>query len=36
MYALLSGQSASVSALLADLGMGVAGGGIVGMLLSNM
>ena len=36
MYALLSGQSASLSAYLADLGMGVAGGGIVGMLLSNM
>ena len=35
-YALLSGQSAPVSAYLADLGMGVAGGGIVGMLLSNM
>lgn len=35
-YALLSGQSAPVSAYLADLGMGVAGGGIVGMLMSNM
>ena len=35
-YALLSGQSASMSAYLADLGMGVAGGGIVGMILSNM
>ena len=35
MYALLSGQSAPVSAYLADLGMGVAGGGIVGMILSN-
>ena len=35
-YALLSGQGASASAYLADLGMGVAGGGIVGMLLSNM
>ena len=35
-YALLSGQCAPVSAYLADLGMGVAGGGIVGMLLSNM
>ena len=35
-YALLSGQSAPVSAYLADLGMGVAGGGIVGMLLSNL
>lgn len=34
-YALLSGQGAPVSAYLADLGMGIAGGGIVGMLLSN-
>lgn len=36
MYALLSGQSAPVSAYLADLGMGIAGGGIVGMILSNL
>ncbi len=35
-YALLSGQGAPVSAYLADLGMGVAGGGIVGMILSNL
>ncbi len=35
-YALLSGQGAPASAYLADLGMGVAGGGIVGMILSNM
>lgn len=35
-YALLSGQGAPTSAYLADLGMGVAGGGIVGMILSNM
>ncbi len=35
-YALLSGQSAPMSAYLADLGMGVAGGGIVGMILSNL
>ena len=35
-YALLSGQGAPVSAYLADLAMGIAGGGIVGMLLSNM
>ena len=35
-YALLSGQSAPVTAYLADLGMGVAGGGIVGMILSNI
>ena len=34
-YALMSGQGAPVSAYLADLGMGIAGGGIVGMLLSN-
>ena len=36
MYAVLSGQSAPVSAYLADLAMGAAGGGIVGMILSNM
>ena len=36
MYALLSGQSAPVSAYRADLGMGVAGGGIGGMILSNL
>ena len=36
MYALLSGQSAPASAYLADLAMGVAGGGIVGMILSNL
>lgn len=35
-YALLSGQGAPASAYLADLGMGVAGGGIVGMILSNL
>lgn len=35
-YALLSGQAAPWTAYLADLGMGVAGGGIVGMILSNM
>ena len=35
-YALLSGQGAPVSAYLADLAMGAAGGGIVGMILSNM
>lgn len=35
-YALLSGQGASTSAYLADLGMGVAGGGIIGMILSNI
>ena len=35
-YALLSGQSASISAYLADLGMGIAGGGIIGMILSNI
>ena len=35
-YTLLSGQSAPLNAYLADLGMGVAGGGIVGMILSNL
>jgi hypothetical protein len=35
-YALLSGQSAPWTAWLADLGMGVAGGGIMGMILSNI
>ena len=36
MYAVLSGQTAPVSAYLADLAMGAAGGGIVGMILSNL
>ena len=35
-YALLSGQGASTNAYLADLGMGVAGGGIIGMIMSNI
>ena len=35
-YALLSGQQAPLTSYLADLGMGVAGGGIVGMILSNL
>lgn len=35
-YAILSGQQASLSSYLADLGMGIAGGGIVGMILSNI
>lgn len=35
MYALLSGQQAPSTAYLADLGMGLAGGGIVGMLLGR-
>lgn len=35
-YALLSGQGAPLGAYLADLGMGAAGGGIVGMILSNL
>ena len=35
-YALLTGQSAPFTSYLADLGMGVAGGGIVGMILSNI
>ena len=36
LYALLSGQQAPMTAYLADMGMGVAGGGIVGMILSNI
>ena len=36
LYALLSGQQAPMTAYLADMGMGVAGGGIVGMMLSNI
>ncbi len=32
LYALLSGQQAPATSYLADLGMGVAGGGIVGLL----
>ena len=35
-YALLSGQGAPMSAYLADVAMGAAGGGIVGMILSNL
>lgn len=35
-YALLSGQGAPLGAYLADLGMGAAGGGIVGMILTNL
>ena len=35
-YGLLTGQQASLTAYLADLGMGVAGGGIMGMILSNL
>ena len=36
LYALLSGQQAAWTSYLADLAMGVAGGGIVGMILSNI
>ena len=36
MYALLSGQSAGLSAYAADLAMGVASGGLIGMILSNV
>lgn len=36
LYAILSGQQAPFTSYLADLGMGVAGGGIVGMILSNI
>lgn len=35
MYAILSGQNAPMTSYLADLGMGLAGGGIVGMLLGR-
>ena len=35
-YALLSGQGAPMSAYLADLAMGAAAGGIMGMILSNL
>ena len=35
-YALLSGQSAGLSAYAADLAMGVASGGLIGMILSNL
>ena len=35
-WSLLSGQSAPASAYLADLAMGVAAGGIIGMILSNI
>ena len=36
LYAILSGQQTAFSSYLADLAMGVAGGGIVGMILSNI
>ena len=36
MYVFLSGQQLSVSAYAADLGMGVAAGGLFGMILSNL
>ena len=36
LYAILSGQNAPLTSYLADLGMGIAGGGIVGMILSNI
>ena len=36
LYAMLSGQQAAFSSYLADLAMGIAGGGIVGMILSNI
>ena len=36
LYAILSGQQAAFSSYLADLATGVAGGGIVGMILSNI
>ena len=36
LYAILSGHQAAFSSYLANLAMGVAGGGIVGMILSNI
>ncbi len=36
LYALLSGQQLPLSAYVADLAMGVAGGGIMGMILGNL
>ena len=36
LYAILSGQQTAFSSYMADLAMGVAGGGIVGMILSNI
>lgn len=36
LYALLSGQQLPVTAYLADLAMGVAGGGIAGMVIGNL
>lgn len=36
LYALFSGQDAPVTAYLADLAMGVAGGGIIGMIQGNI
>ena len=35
-YCLLMGENPSLTSYLADLGMGVAGGGIVGMIVSNL
>jgi len=36
LYILLAGQNIPLSSYLADLAMGVAGGGITGMILSNL
>lgn len=36
LYAVLTGQSLPVTAYLGSLGMGVAGGGLMGMILSNL
>lgn len=36
LYAVLSGQQVGWTAYVADLAMGIAGGGITGMLLSNL
>ena len=36
LYALLTGQNLPATSYLGDLGMGVAGGGLTGMILSNL
>lgn len=36
LYAVLTGQNLPVTSYLGDLGMGVAGGGLTGMILSNL
>ncbi len=36
LYAVLTGQQLPITAYLGDLGMGLAGGGLTGMILSNL